>query len=85
MKWYANREQSTQAHLHTFAADDPTRVVHFGHPRVLEMYRRLLAYFQKILLDLKISDFFSPLGLVMAIVFVRLPLSEIHHKANINI
>lgn len=72
MKAFSNTEESTQAYLHTCAADDETRVVHFSNPRVLEMLRRLFIYFQRFLPELRILDFIKPATLVIPIIFVRL-------------
>lgn len=72
MKAFTNTEQSTQAYLHTCAADDETRVAHFSDPRVLEMLRRLIIYLQRFLPELKTPEFLGPTALVIPVVFVRL-------------
>lgn len=51
IRWYTIKSQITQSFLHRQAADN-SHTIHFGHTRLLELFRRQVMYFQKSLPEL---------------------------------
>lgn len=76
VKWYAQESLTTEAFLHTADESTPPDVFtsHFTHPRALEMFRRLMMFFQEYLPDLRTpAHTFNPTALSFGTTMVSYP------------
>lgn len=73
LKCYVNGRTLSQCHLHTYYSGDSGRTIHLTNEMVLELFRRLIAFFQERLPGLKSPpELFCPGALVFPSVLVYL-------------